>query len=695
MPLQYLHTSSRRGLEPGKSGFCCVARDRDLPPDLAKELERLSRYEHFPDRENPWIARHLHISLRSGNYHVLSRLIDAGTDYSKRNNHIAHHLSFTEEEVVRLPDPATIILFWRGWRGSWKEPPRILNEQDAFSIKNLDTESTPLSDAFPTAIERGRPIEKPYTIKVGWERELALHYRNELLKLPAESRWNVVFTSFILTSDRPADFLWRGNWENRSLPFEFESVQSPLIERTTTTFKKPKTDSVEDGSPSGPDAKPVVRSAPKVEIPEELRSEDRKRPKRKWTRKRLKRTLNLSLVVLALLCGGIASYLLLGLNHSETNPDSASIAIGVAPFPTSQNNPIQNDARSRWQGFLDSGSLYRNLEEVLEISEFLAQAGDKEPLLIVESLVAIKRSIEEIEPLIALPKGIVDSNEFQYELNSTLVSMMPAFQGALIPESLTDIVSTPADEHSPLEPLIQRLLPDRFIPEDIIQGIKSSRRHVRDQLAQQGLGAVSAAEEFQNQASQLAQDELATNIQALESAFGINSSNGFLTMNSSGVLATPHETDIKNHLQSLYETYMLPRASSMGSSPEFRLALAKASQYHESVIIATRAINDVFEKADPFSEGDRAQLQRIQNLWRATFLRGDLMKETIINFNLERLANSKRSLARLQSEFPPKTLRELDKAQRLNTAIDTAESALLEIDTQTQWVLMYLDAKER
>ncbi len=695
MPLQYLHTSARRGLEPGKSGFCCVARDRDLPPDLATELERLSRYEHFPDRENPWIARHLRISLRSGNYHVLSRLIDAGTDYSKRNNHIAHHLSFTEEEVVRLPDPATILLFWRGWRDSWKEPPRILNEQDAFSIQNLDTESTPLSDAFPTAIERGRPIEKPYTIEVGWERELALHYRNELLKLPAESRWNVVFTSFILTSDRPADFLWRGNWENRSLPFEFESVQSPRIERTTTTFRKPKTDSVEDGSPSGPDAKPIVRSAPKVEIPEEFRPEDRKRPKRKWTPKRLKRALNLSLVVLALLCGGIASYLLLDLNHSETSPDATSIAIGEDPFATSENNPIQNDARSRWHGFLDSGSLYRNLEEVLEISESLAQAGDKEPSLIVESLVAIKRSIENSEPLIDLPNGIVDSNEFQYELNSTLVSTMPVFTGALIPESLTEIFLAPADENSPLRSLIQRLLPDRFIPEDIIQGLKSSRRHVRDQLAEQGLGAVSAAEEFQTQANQLEEYELATSIRALESAFGINSSKGFLSINSSGVLATPQETDIKNHLQSLYETYMLPQASSMGSSPEFRQALANASQYHESAIVAARAIYDVLEKADPLSSGDRAQLQRIQNLWRTTFLRDDLMKETIINFNLERLANSKRSLARLQSEFPPETLRELDKAQRLNTAIDTTESAVLEIDNQTQWVLMNLDAKER
>ena len=112
-------------------------------------------------------------------------------------------------------------------------------------------------------------------------------------------------------------------------------------------------------------------------------------------------------------------------------------------------------------------------------------------------------------------------------------------------------------------------------------------------------------------------------------------------------------------------------------------------------IVAARAIYDVLEKADPLSAGDRAQLQRIQNLWRTTFLRDDLMKETIINFNLERLANSKRSLARLQSEFPPETLRELDKAKRMNRAIDTTESAVLEIDNQTRWILMNLDAKER
>ena len=64
------------------------------------------------------------------------------------------------------------------------------------------------------------------------------------------------------------------------------------------------------------------------------------------------------------------------------------------------------------------------------------------------------------------------------------------------------------------------------------------------------------------------------------------------------------------------------------------------------------------------------------------------MKETIINFNLERFANGKRSLARLQSEFQPETLRAVEQAQRLNQAIDLAESALEELDNQTSWYLV-------
>lgn len=691
MPLQYLHTSARRGLEPGKSGFCCVARDRDLLPDLAKELERLSRYEHFSDRENPRIARHLRISLRSGDYHVLSRIIDAGADYSKRNNHIAHHLAFLEEEVVRLPDPATLLLFWNGWKDSWKEPPRILAEQDAFSIQDLDTDAPSNSDAFNTAVEGGRPAEKAYTIEVGWERELALHYRNDLLKLPADFRWNISFTNFILTSDRPGDFMWRGNWKNRPLPFEFESAQSPRIEKAPTTFRKPTT-KAENGNPTGElKTRPFVQSAPKVEIPQELRPEDRKRPKQKWTHKRLKRILNLSLAVLALLCGGIACYLLLDLNDSEDSPLPASLeAGGTRPSPF-EPQEIQSGAGNRWMSLVASGSIYDNLDEAQALGEILAGAGDKEPLLIAQSLAAIKNGLEKSQALVPLPGGIVMPGEFQYQLNPTVASAMPAFTSALVPSSLSDIALLSASGTPALQSFLQRLAPDRFIPEDNILGLKSARRQVRDQLAQQGLGAVAAAEEFQQQLPQLTQDDLSREIQALESAFGLESNKGFAAISALGILATPDDTDIKNHLQSLYEGYMLPRASSMGSSPEYKQALANASQSHESAVAAARAINEVFRTANPLSNEDRSRLQTIQTLWRSTFLRGDLMKETIINFNLERLANSKRSLARLQSEFQPETLLELQRAQRFNQAIDSAERALENLAPPTTWLLVNLD----
>lgn len=652
------------------------------------ELERLSRYEHFSNRENPWIARHLRISLRSGDYQVLSRLIDAGADYSKRNNHIAHHLAFIEKEVARLPDPATLLLFWSGWRDSWREPPRILAEQDAFSIQNLNTEDPSNSDSFATAIENGHPTEKAYTIEVGWERELTQHYRNDLLKLPAGSRWDISFTSFILSSDRPDDFLWRGNWENRSLPFDFESVRTSRIEERTTIFSPPTSEAANDAHPREREIKPIVPSAPKVEIPQELRPEDRKRPKQKWTQKRLKHTLNLSLALLALLCGSIACYLLLDLNKSEDNPMSASLEAGK--LTPSISNPRQDPsgASDRWDALITSGSLYQNLDEALALGELLAESGDEEPMRIAQSLAAIRNGFENAEALVPMPNGVVEQNDFQYNLNPNIAAMMPAFPSALVPSPLADIALLSTNEMLALQPLSQRLLPDRFIPEDAILGLKSARRRVRDQLAQQGLVAVSAAEEFQKELSQLTQDSIEEEIQALESAFNLEPSKGFAAINSLGVLATPRETDIKSHLQSLYEAYMLPRASSMGTSPEFRQALANASQSHESAIAAARAIYDVFEKADPLSEDDRSRLRTIQTLWKSTFIRDDLMKETIINFNLERFANSKRSLARLQSDFQPETLRELERAQRLNQAIDSAESALEELGNQTSWYLV-------
>ena len=689
MPLQYLHTSSRRGLEPGKSGFCCVARDRDIPPDLAKELERLSRYEHFSNKENPWIARYLHTHLRSGEYHILSRLNEAGTDYSKRNNHIAHHLVFLAKEVDLLPDPATLLLFWSGWRDSWKEPPRILTEQDAFSIKNLDTDLSEDPDPLPNGTRNGRPTEKAYVIQAGSEKELLLHYRNDLQKLPAQLRWKVPFTNFILTSDRPDAFTWRGNWENRPLPFDFDADSRHQSQDTVPLFKSSSPIKEDQAKTLTPKSKTFAKTAPRVEIPGEISGTRRRRPRRRWTKRRFRKSLNLSLAALAALCAAIVSYLFLDLNGPSPNPQTTFQPLEKPVSSTSDSPSASIDAASRWDALIRSHSLFANIDEALELGKAIEESsGNVEPLLLATGLDSIRRGIEENRKIIKIPTRLVHSHEFNYELNATFASAMPPLDMVLIPSSLLNLTGLKSSNGMAIQSLLYRLLPDRFIPEDAIFGLKSARRQIRDQLAIQGLSAVSAAQDYRRQLEELTQDELATAIRALESTIGIDENKGFLAINPNGLLANPDAVDIQSHLQFLYEGFVVPQATFMGSSPEFNEALAVASQEHENVTSAARAIYNAFDQAQPLSRDLQDKLSEVRRLWRSTFLHDDLMKETIINFNLERLANSKRSLARLQSEFSADTLQEVDRAQKLSEAIDSAEMAVPNLDSETEWFLI-------
>ena len=45
MAKQLIFTSTPQGLEPGRTGYCTVARHKDLRHRLVRELERLSVYD--------------------------------------------------------------------------------------------------------------------------------------------------------------------------------------------------------------------------------------------------------------------------------------------------------------------------------------------------------------------------------------------------------------------------------------------------------------------------------------------------------------------------------------------------------------------------------------------------------------------------------------------------------------------------
>jgi len=104
-------------------------------------LERISQFsrEHGLSKERI-LFYHRVLDLRGERFYVLSRIRDAGSDYTGRTNHIAQHIVLTEEEVAlagaKHCTPADMILWitsQRVWREPWNDPPRILSPRETIA----------------------------------------------------------------------------------------------------------------------------------------------------------------------------------------------------------------------------------------------------------------------------------------------------------------------------------------------------------------------------------------------------------------------------------------------------------------------------------------------------------------------------------------------------------------------------------
>lgn len=106
MSHEILYTSAPQGLKPGSYGFCSVLATEGIPKALQDRLESLSGYEHafaLTDRRshlNPINFSHLIVTVANQRYHLLSRVADAGADYSGRSNKIAHHVACLPNELT-------------------------------------------------------------------------------------------------------------------------------------------------------------------------------------------------------------------------------------------------------------------------------------------------------------------------------------------------------------------------------------------------------------------------------------------------------------------------------------------------------------------------------------------------------------------------------------------------------------------
>jgi hypothetical protein len=230
MAWQLIYTSAPRTLTAGQSGYGTVARSAEMRDALVQRLEQLSYYSHWTipgetSTPHPVICAYRVIDVRGSKYHLLSRIQDAGLDFTKRTNHLAHHLVFEPHELDNLPSPTIIFQRWDRWCLEWQGDPRWLDAQDWGNLARLPRFAPGVAHRWlemagdaGAAARLLEPTVGPscnLVVDAGGEKTLVELLGESLRLLDPEGRsparcWQRTFTNCLQSEDQITDFQWRG-----------------------------------------------------------------------------------------------------------------------------------------------------------------------------------------------------------------------------------------------------------------------------------------------------------------------------------------------------------------------------------------------------------------------------------------------------------------------------------------------------
>ena len=227
MPQQLIYTSAPRGIVAGRSGHCTVARSALMREALILQLEKLCYYQHLSlsgGQERPIYSCRI-VDIRGTRFHVLSRIQDAGLDFTGRTNFIAHHLVFTPEEIRQFPTPPVILREWPGWVKSWTKEPQSLENEDWTDLTALVGKSNIPAQTWQRVTGDAVNGYGLLEARAGASFRVDDQTDETVLELIAESlellevrdsrrdfrsaAWNYTFTTSMQEQDNPADFRWR------------------------------------------------------------------------------------------------------------------------------------------------------------------------------------------------------------------------------------------------------------------------------------------------------------------------------------------------------------------------------------------------------------------------------------------------------------------------------------------------------
>ncbi len=679
MSFQYIHTSAKRGLEPGKSGFCCVARDRSLPPDLLAELESQSRYSADSQGAPPLILRHRITTLRSGTYHILSRIQEAGTDYSKRNNHIAHHLAFRQEDTPALPNPAAILLNWRGWRSKWDEPPRILEPFEAFDLQDIESfwATQKLPDTFEKVTQHNTTFSRVFKISLLQERLLIEHLRRSINDLPTSQRWSHAFTSCLLPTDQPQDYPWAGHLPTIALPYDLPNGGIPLHSAPsaeTTPAPSPQT------APPPTDPKPKKFAAPVVEIPQEYDRKKRKRPQRHFGQREFSRTINIAIAGSAVIC--IALLVFFIQSHQSSSISSSDIE-------TQQSTERALQARQTvWKQFADAGYPRAELENARATASFLAKTGEDAPLQTIaflDHLLTI--TPQELAKGIPVPKHLIQTRDASRVLPLSPISYPALTRLALIPAEVANQL-----DFAPLE---QKLAPLSSMPQATfsIEALTNALDAYL-LLADTSYDSIppqtrQAIDTYFTQLEDIQNNQQFAPTLELPEKLGLPTTAAYIAVDSQGLLIPGTPMSLAQYLRELLAQLIEQHQDLALQSTAFQAALLNIqSDTHSSPAETAAQINDALSLLNLDRRDAQDPWSKIRIHWQYAFTHPDLMEQTIIGYNLDALQAAKLRLAETRSRFSQADLAlhlsSQDRASKADTLKATAKEAL----SSKEWIVI-------
>jgi hypothetical protein len=222
MPKELIFTSVPTGINPGSTGYCTVAKHKDIDRLLERELETVSFYELMDVEYKPVVNAYRVLKINTGTFYVLTRVSFSGSDHTGRTNYLAHNLIFDESEIMAMQaSPADFFLDGRGWLSSWPTDRSPIFYNPGQGEKSLFLNPLLRNDlAQPTWTSlSGNPHSayelfyygqlKFLTIGGDYKKMLGLLSEFSLVANEARKQWvweHFTFTSYLQSSDRVSDF---------------------------------------------------------------------------------------------------------------------------------------------------------------------------------------------------------------------------------------------------------------------------------------------------------------------------------------------------------------------------------------------------------------------------------------------------------------------------------------------------------